>query len=280
MSARTGSRVFYGWWVVVTAALGLMLGVAPIIVFSFGVFLKPLNREFHATRAAISLAFTLFSSVAALCHPTVGRLVDRYGARKVILPCTLVFGLILLSNNLFSGNIWRLYMFYLALGIVAGGTGPLPYSSVVSHWFDRRRGLALGLMMFGLGSGAIIMPPLAGRLIAVFGWRAVYAVLGSAVLCVSLPLLTVLLKERPEKMGLSPDGLPLLGAAGPEGYHDQGMTWHDAWRSGTFWLMLCAFFLVSASVQGCMVHMAAILTDRGSPAQTAAFAGSSLGGDS
>jgi MFS family permease len=227
--------VFYGWWVVLTAALGLLLGAAPIIVFSFGVFLKPLSRQFHAGRAAISLAFTLFTLMAALGHPLAGRLVDRYGARKVILPCTFVFGLILLSSNLLSGKAWHLYIFYLALGTVAGGTGPLPYSSVVSHWFDRRRGLALGLMLFGLGSGAIIMPPLAGRLIAAFGWRAAYAVFGSAALCASLPLLTVFLKERPEKMGLLPDGMPLFGATTPKRCDDQGTMWHDAWRSRTFW---------------------------------------------
>src|SRR6266700_2679936 len=96
------SHVFYGWWVVLTAAVGLLLGAAPIIPFAFGVFLTPLSREFHANRGAISLAFTLFSLMAASSSPLIGRLVDRYGARKVILSCTMFFGLILLSNVLFS----------------------------------------------------------------------------------------------------------------------------------------------------------------------------------
>src|SRR5580765_274768 len=79
-------RIFYGWWVVATAALGLCLGAAPIIVYSFAVFFKPLSQEYHAGRAAISFAFTLQNIAAALFAPLIGRLIDRFGARTVILP--------------------------------------------------------------------------------------------------------------------------------------------------------------------------------------------------
>ncbi|HVN79071.1 MAG TPA: hypothetical protein VMW38_08740 [Terriglobia bacterium] len=82
-------RVFYGWWVVLTAALGLFWGSAPIIVFSFGIFLKSLSQEFHSGRAVISLAFTFHNLMSAISAPLAGQLVDSYGARKVILPCTL-----------------------------------------------------------------------------------------------------------------------------------------------------------------------------------------------
>jgi MFS family permease len=166
-------RVFYGWWVVATASLGMCFSTGTIVVLSFGVFFKPLSEYFHVGRAAISLAFTLHGLVSAASIPLIGRLIDCYGARRVILTGTAIFGLVLLSSGFVGASIAYLYLLYLALGLVSGTTLPVPYGVVVSRWFDRQRGLALGLMAFGLGLGAIGMPLVAQRLIAMFGWRAV-----------------------------------------------------------------------------------------------------------
>jgi len=271
-------RVFYGWWVVATAALGLFFSSFPMVVFSFAVFFKPLSQEFHSGRAGISLAFTLHNLVAAVSVPLLaGRLVDRYGARKVILPYTMTFALMLLSSKILSGKMWELYAFYAALGLAGSGMSVVPYGSVVAKWFDRRRGLAFGLMMFGLGSGAIIMPAVAQRLITLFGWRAAYAAFGFGVLLVPMPIVAMFLKETPEKMGFLPDGAMQMSVAAPDDDDDQGMSWHEAWHSRTFWLMVAAFFLVGASVHASVIHMSAMLTDRGISVQAAALAGSLIG---
>ena len=231
---RTRPRVFYGWWIVSTAALGLLLGPVPIVVFSFGVFLRSLTQEFHSGRGAISFAFTLHNLIAAVSAPVVGRLVDRFGARRVILPSAVLVGSILLSSNLWSGRIWQLYVFYLALGLVGSGSNPVPYGTLIAHWFDRHRGLALGLMLFGLGSGALIMPSLAQRLIARFGWRLAYGIVGAAILLISVPVLGMFLKERPEQIGLLPDGAAHVPTATPGEPEDQGVSWHDAGTPGHF----------------------------------------------
>lgn len=165
-------KVFHGWWIVATAALGLCLSTGPVVVLTFGVFFKSLCQDFHASRGAISLAFTLHSLTAAVCAPLAGGLIDRFGARKIILLGTAIFGLILLADKVSGTEIEYLYLFYIALGIVSGGTTPVAYGVVVSHWFNRRRGLALGLMTLGLGLGAIAFPLAAQRLISMFGWRA------------------------------------------------------------------------------------------------------------
>jgi MFS family permease len=275
ITIRHQSAFFYGWWVVAASAIGVFWG-PPITVYSFSVFLKPLMQEFHAGRAAVSLAYTLHLIAGAVCAPLVGWLVDRYGSRRVILSATAMFASVLLLNKVLSANIRQFYIFFVTLGLLINGVGPIPYGNLVTHWFDRRRGLALGLMMIGIGSGAMVMPSLAQQLIVRFGWRTAYAVLGGSVLLIALPVLAAFLREKPQDLGLSPDGAPPKNSSGGS-KAPQGMSAHDAWRSGTFWLMVSAFFLVSASVQGCLVHTTAMLSDRGITAQTAAL-GSSLVG--
>jgi MFS family permease len=268
--------IFYGWWLVLTAAVGLFFG-APITVFSFSVFLKPLMLNFHVGRAAVSLAYTLHLIVGAISAPLMGWLIDRYGTRRVILPATAAFGLTLIWINFDSSSIRQFYLLYAALGLFVHGAGPIPYGSLISHWFDKRRGLALGLMMLGIGSGAMIIPPLAQKLITHFGWRTAYAVLGSAVLLVSIPVVGAFLKEKPEDLGLLPDGARFRDSRAAARADALGLNIHDACRSRIFWLMLCAFFLVAVSVQGCLVHISAMLTDRGLTAQSAALGSSLMG---
>lgn len=273
----TRPRLFYGWWVVLTAALALFCGPIPIVIFSFGVFLRPLIAEFHSGRGAVSLAFTLHNTIIAFSLPFAGRLIDRFGARKVILPSTAFVGLILLSAYFCSGRIWQLYLFYMALGIAGSGASPVAYSNVISHWFDRHRGLALGCTMLGLGTGALVMPSAAHFLMARVGWRLTFATVGAAMFVFTLPVVAICLKDRPEAVGLLPDGSSRFATESGRSFATLGVSGREASRTSAFWLLFCAFILVSASVQGCLTHIAAILADRGTPAQAAALATSLFG---
>jgi MFS family permease len=274
MSHRKPSAIFHGWWIVLTAAVGVFWGV-PVIVYTFSVFVKPFAHDFHAGRAAVSLAYTLESLAAAVCAPLAGWLVDRYGARNIILPGIATFATVLIFNRSVTGSLWRLYFFYAIIGILLNSVGPTPYGKVISHWFDRRRGLALGLTMLGIGAGGIILPPFAQALITRFNWHLAFTILGAAVLLISLPLVAAFLKESPQDLGLLPDGTAAVGFTPDEA--SRGMSARDARHTRTFWLMLCAFFLVGATVQGCVVHMAAMIVDRGATVQTAALGSSVIG---
>jgi len=274
-NART--KVFYGWWVALTAALGLFLNTGTIVVFSFGIFSKAIGQEFHSGRAPISLAFTIHNLTAALFVPLAGRLVDRYGARRIILPFTVFLGLILVSSRILSQAIWQLYAFYFALGMVSGGAGAMSYTRVISRWFDRRRGLALSVMMLGMGVGAIVMPPIAQQLVASFGWRYAYGTFGLAVLFVPFPMVAAFLKDGPENLGLLPDGAEAQTVSTPVVVNQFGLTLREAVKTSSFWIILCVLFLVTSSVHACFIHLPALLSDRGSSAQLAAFASSLLG---
>ena len=270
-------RIFYGWVIVFTAGIGLLLGYAPIFVYSFSVFIKSLAQDFHSSRTSISFAFTLANLMQSAGAPLFGRLVDRFGARRIIIPSTVIFGLVLISFKYFSTSLWQLYVFSIVLGFIGVGTAPVPYGIVVSRWFDKRRGLALGLMMVGVSAGAILMPPIAQHLITSFGSRTAYAVAGFVVLAVSVPIVGVLLKDSPTKMGLSPDGILDLHT-GPENRNNEhGVDWGVARRGRTFWFMASVFFLVGASVHACVIHLVPMLTDHGISVERAALASSLLG---
>jgi MFS family permease len=272
-----GEKIFYGWYVVLAAAIGLFMGYVPIIGFTFGVFFKPLSQEFQWSRAEISLAFSLSLLALSISLPLAGRLVDRFGARRVIIPAALLFGLGLASFYWLSAGLLHLYSVYIFLGIVGSGTAPVSYYNVISHWFNKRRGLALGLAMGGAGVGFFILPSLAYALIAEVGWRMAYVLIGLLTIVVVVPVVGFFLKEKPQMMGLLPDGIP---GEKPDAKSREvsGMELKQAWRSGTFWLMCAALFLVSLSLNGCLIHMVPLLTDRGIAAKEAAFAGSLLGG--
>ena len=274
-TAQPSSKIYYGWWVVLASAFGLFWGV-PVTVYSFSVFFQPLMQEFHAGRAAVSLAYTLKLLAGALCAGPIGWLTDRYGARRVILTSTAIFGSILSANRLFSGSIAEIYCFYFLLGCCVGGVGPIPYGSLVAHWFDRFRGLALGLTMLGIGIGAMITPTVAQTLIARFGWRAAYSFFGALILLICWPIVAWLVKECPEDLGLLADGRSATPDRIQEAGH--GLTAREAWRSRDFWLMACAFTLVSGSVQACVVHMAPMLNDRYLGTRAAALGSSLIGG--
>ena len=270
-------RIFYGWVIVFTSAIGLLLGYAPVFVYSFSVFIKSLAQDFHSSRTSISFAFTLANLMQSVAAPLVGRLVDRFGAHKVIVPSTVLFGLVVISFKYFSTSLWHLYVLFIVIGFIGTGTAPVPYGIVVSRWFDKRRGLALGLMMFGISVGAILLPPIAQRLIIHYGWRTAYAIVGFAVLAISVPVVGLLLKDSPRKMGLEPDGVPNLNSASEQRNDQQGVSWSVARSSPVFWFLASAFFLVGASVHACVIHLVPMLTDHGISVERAALASSLLG---
>ena len=274
---ESGNSFLYGWWIVFVAAVGLSMGYGPIVTFTFGVFFKLLNQEFGWSRGDISQAFSISLFVMSLVFPFVGRLVDRFGARKVIIPSILLFGLGLMSLSLLSANIWQLYAVYILLGLVGGGTAPVPYSNVLSHWFDKRRGLALGVAMVGLGLGAFVMPSLAQMLIVSQGWRQAYIVFGLMVMVITIPIVGLFFKETPEMVGLRPDG-DVINPNHPNTSEQKiGLSAQEARQTHTFWILVGAFFLMSASVHGCLIHLVPLLTDRGISPQLAAGATSLFG---
>ncbi len=254
-----------GGALLVAAFFGVFAGFGSLFVFTFGLFLKPLGNEFGWSREAVSGAFGAAAISVAVCSPLLGRLLDRYGPRRVILPCMAVFGLAIASLALLKGSLAQFYVVAIAAGIVGNGTTQLGYSRAVTTWFDRRRGMALAVVMAGSGVGSIVLPPAAQALISGWGWRAAYVALGAVVLVCGIPLTAMFVRERPVPVEARKEHS--AGAGG-------------ALKSRVFWTLVAVLFLSSISVNGAITHMAALLTDRGVSARAAAEALSLLGGAS
>ena len=252
------------------AWLGLMLSIMVVIGSTFSVFFENILQETDWSRGQISRAFSIFLLFTVIGLPVIGRLVDRLGSRRVIIPCVFVFALSLLTFYFIDDELYRFYAVFIVIGLVAGGTSTLPYFKVITRSFVQHRGLALGIANSGTGLGQFILPYLAFMLIVAFGWRQAYAIIGIAVLFITLPLVCLCLSETYRDASTA-GGAP---APCPD---DHGMELSQALSSRDFWLIGSAFFLGSTTLLGFLIHMVPLLTDRGLSAQTAALAASAFG---
>lgn len=257
------------WWVVLATVCGLIVGGGAINVFAFGVFLKPITAELGIGRGMFSSALTLHSTLAALSCPMIGWLVDRWGVRRIMIPGLLVYALATASYALIQASPFALtYLLFAIAGIVGGVGTPIPYAAIITQWFDRQRGLALGIGIAGVGLGVALVPQLAAALIAAFGWRTAYLGLGIAVLAIAFVPVAIFLREPPAA-ARSEDGSPAMPLP--------GMAAGAAFRSGLFWGLAIAFFLDVIAINGTLTHIVAILTDRGIALQTATATLSGVG---
>ncbi|HUN61003.1 MAG TPA: MFS transporter [Candidatus Sulfotelmatobacter sp.] len=264
---------YYGWRVVLAASLGVMGGFGSLFVYTFSVFVKPLSAEFGWSREAISAGFAVAAVTLGAVSPLLGRWMDRFGPRRIILICVTVFSAGMASLSLLRGPVWQLYATCFVLGLVGNGAAHLSYSRAISGWFQKRLGLALALVMVGAGLGAMILPVLAESVIGGFGWRAAYGALGGLALLLGLPLSWRYVRDGAARVRRRRPA-PSVEPAG------SGMSWQEGMRSGTFWIIVATLFIGSIAMNGAITHMVALLTDRRITAGDAALCASLLGGAS
>lgn len=275
-------RIFYGWWVVAASIVGLSTGPAQFAFGSLGLFIIPLGDEFGWDRAQISLALFAFTVALAICLPIAGWLVDRLGSRRVLLPSILIVAVLLALLPLILSQIWHLFLIFALIGSLGAGANSLPYMLTISAWFDRKRGLAIGIAMAGSGLGYAYVPPLVQYINESLGWRAGFWVLAAITVCIALPLVYWWFRETPEELGLQADGddhtdidIDTPPTAGPK--TNMGIPRSDALRTKAFWLLFLVFCTLSFSLYGLLPHIVPMLSDRGLQPSTAALAASSIG---
>lgn len=272
MSDTTGAqpKFFFGWVIVAVSMFCISTGPGPFAFASLGLFILPFEQEFGWGRGAISLSLMVLIAATAVSLPFIGRFVDRFGSRKILMWSMVALAACLAAIPAFVRELWHLTVIFLFIGTIAAGTNSVPYMPILSAWFFKRRGLAIGLSIAGIGLGYAYVPLLVQSMIDAFGWRSGYYALAAIVLFAALPLAYLFLRESPQEMGLQPDG-DTSGAPPPRSTsRDVGLTRAEILRTREFWIMVLVFVVLSFVLNGMLAHIVPMLVDRGMSAKTAA----------
>lgn len=249
MNRAETERGFGSWSVVAGSTISLIISTGPVLQFTFGLFVKPVAQELGCGRDVISLALTVSLACTAVCTPIVGRLIDRFGVRLVCILSILLFASSMIAIGLTSESPVVYILGYALAGIFAAGQSPLPYAKAVASSFKKKRGLALGVTMTGVGLGVLLLPALTAYIIAVFGWRTAYFILGALLMVIALPAVIFLVHERDKVVS--------------EDKFISGYSLNEALRQSIFWQMVIAVFFVALASSGIFTHVVPMMIDRG-----------------
>ena len=262
-------KPFYGWRVVAAAFVAQLVSTG-LTFNAFGVFFVPLAEEFQTTRATIALGPGLLILVMGLLGPVLGRAVDAGHLRVLMLTgiTLLCVGLLWISR---TSTLWQAALIFG--GLVATGSamfGPLAAMALVSTWFVRRRGLALGVTVAGATVASLVAAPLAAALIDVFGWRDAVAILAIGAGALALPMFWAFVVARPEQIGQTPDGDPPRAhaeSALPDPPETRALL-----RDPSLWLLSFGFAFLLSSPVIIGIHLVPFAEDLGmSRLQAATF---------
>ena len=267
MRALEAAVARYPALIVFACIVGMALGAPIFLIYGFGVFIDPIGADLGVGRGPIGA--TVFAGLLGnlIAGPAIGILSDRFGARRMTLISIVALAAVLAGFSLVQ-NVAQLYAAAFLLVLVGAGTGPVTFSRIIAGWFNERRGLALGFALTGIGLGGAIAPVVSQHFIGEVGWRTAYQYLALIVVAISLPVLWLLLRERPLERGPTDDA---------EAGGEPGLAVRDALRQPTYWLIAAGFLLVAVGNTGGLLHLVPILTDAGLSAERAAWYAGALG---
>jgi MFS family permease len=239
----------YGW--VIVAACALMIFVTYGLIYCYSVFFKPLAEAFQWDRSSTSMIYSLAVLIRAFVGIGTGWLADKYGARKIMIVC----GLLMAVGYLLSSRISLLWQFFLTYAVIEAigmsGTWGI-CTTLPSRWFDRNRGLALGVVTAGSGFGTLLIVPAVERLVNAFDWSQAFVICGIAA--GALMVVPALFLKNPPNYAAAP---------GPAAEPHTGNPVAGALRDSRMWLIIAAFLFFFFGVQIVIIHIVNYATDVG-----------------
>src|SRR5690349_21631983 len=268
--------IFYGWWVV--AAFCVTTFISTGIRHAVGPFLKPIVADLGIDRASFSLVIAVSLLLYGLFMPLAGLALDRFNVRAVSTAGTLLL-IVALVWTARVHSYWEFAAVYgLLLPLGLAGTGPVIASGVVARWFSKRRGTALSVLGSASMTGMSLLVPAVTWLILTAGWRTAYVAIAGAVLVLVVPLCLWVLRDSPESVGLTPDGVPAVPGAASGAV--ERVRSSEAVQTLAFWQLAGSFFTCGFSMALLSAHGVPMLTDHGYTPMFASWALGVLGGSS
>ncbi|MBW4556008.1 MAG: MFS transporter [Trichormus sp. ATA11-4-KO1] len=253
------SPIYYGWVVLMAGTIGMLM-TTPGQTVGVSVFLDKIINELNISRSAVALLYMVGTLGGSFSLPFIGRLIDRKGPRYGVIAIAFFFALACVGMGFVQG-LFTLGLGFIAIRGLGQGALGLVSINVINLWFVRRRGLAISLSGIGFALGVAIFPLLIEFLIAQFGWRLAYMILGGVVAVTILPIGAAIYREQPERYGLQPDGKVISTQNQlPE---EVNYTLAAARRTFTFWLFAAGSFCVAALGTGLIFHHYSIMATAG-----------------
>ncbi len=274
--SRAPKGLYYGWVMVGTLAATETISWG-ILYYAFAAFLAPMQRELGWSTAELTGAYSVALLISGLAAMPVGRWVDRHGPRLLMTVGSLG-GALGLAAWARVDTLPAFYLLWAGMGLAMAATLYEPAFTVVAAWFRRGRGRALLLLTFVAGFASTIFLPLATALIARFGWRDALLALAATLALTTIPAHALLLRRRPEDLGLLPDGVaPSDGEEMVAIPAIEGATLRQALRERAFWWLTLAFFCGTLSSVAVGVHLIPFLIENGYSPGFAAIATGAIG---
>ncbi len=257
------SRSENRWWYAITGFVTLLFGSSTVNVL-FNVVGKPMAEEFGWERSVVSNGLSLETVFVGFSIVVLGILVDRFGPSRPALPMVLLFGGGLMAMAALPNSQTVFYVLCIVIGAGAGALNPVAHATVVSAWFRDSRGLALGVLMAGMGACGVLMPYLANWIVGAAGWRTTFLVIGA--LCTVIPFCVYAFVTR---MPAQHDEERLQARAAGRVAGESLLVIARSYRQ--FWLLSMSIFLVSSATFGLMSQIVPMTTDKGISRETAVF---------
>lgn len=273
VSERAKFNWYHGWNIIAVCVLaGVAASALPINAFSL--FLHNWSTQLHVPISTLQLGMGACGMGCALLGPLAGMLVDKYPTRNILGLGLGGMGLSCLGISI-ATRPWQflaIYAVLLPVSIVC--TTSIPANALVTRWFQRRLGLALGLTALGLGMAGVVMPPVVAAVMPLLGWRMIWRIGFIVIVCVILPLVIVVVRERPSNQDglhyLQPDSANVGGPGqGANGSTGDRLGLRDVLSRKNFWLLVIAYVPMLALHGGCGSNLAPIAVGRGLSSQMA-----------